>query len=120
LRVPDLPGFIRHIAPVLEQRLATSPLAGHSGEILLSFYRSGLRLAFEGGQVREAEPWQPTVEKGGNAAFPDLTFLQLLVGYRSLSELRYAFADCWVGKDEARALLETLFPKKPSYVWPVA
>ncbi len=120
VRVPDLPGFIQHVAPVLEQRLVTSPLAGHSGELTISFYRSGLRLVLEGGRLTLAEPWQPTVEKGGDVAFPDLTFLQLLLGYRSLSELRYAFADCWVGKDEARALLETLFPKKPSYVWPVA
>jgi GNAT superfamily N-acetyltransferase len=120
VRVADLPGFIQHVAPVLEQRLAASPLVGHSGELFVSFYRSGLRLAFEAGRLTQVEPWQPTVEKGGDAAFPDLTFLQLLVGYRSLSELRYAFADCWVGKDEARTLLEVLFPSKPSYLWPVA
>jgi hypothetical protein len=120
VRVPDLPGFLQHVAPVLEQRLAASPLVGHSGKLLVSFYRSGLRLIFEAGRLTQAETWRPTVDRGGDAAFPDLTFLQLLFGYRSLSELRYAFADCWVGKDEARALLEILFPKKPSYVWPVA
>lgn len=120
LRVPDLPGFFRHIAPVLEQRLADSPLVGHTGELHISFYRSGLRLAFEGGRLAEIEPWQPTVEKGGEAAFPDLTFLQLLFGYRSLAELDAAFADCWASRDEARGLLEALFPKQPSDVWPVS
>ncbi len=39
LRVPDLPGFLRHLAPVLEGRLATSVATGHSGELLLNFYR---------------------------------------------------------------------------------
>jgi hypothetical protein len=120
VRVPDLPGFLRHVAPVLEQRLASSSLVGHSGKLTISFYRSGLRLAFAQGRLSEVAPWQPTVEKGGDAAFPDLTFLQLLFGYRSLSNLRYAFADCRADEDEARALLEILFPKMPSYVWPVA
>ena len=44
MRVPDLPGFLRHISPVLEQRLAESVIAGHSGELFISFYRDGLRL----------------------------------------------------------------------------
>jgi len=34
--------------------------------------------------------------------------------------LRYAFADCWVDGEEPRALLEVLFPKQVSDVWPVA
>ncbi len=120
MRVPDLPGFLRHVSPVLEQRLAGSALVGHTGELKVSFYRSGLRLAFEGGRLVAVEPWQPTPEAGGNAAFPDLTFLQLLFGYRSLEELDYAFADCWTSNDEARALLQSLFPKQPSDLWPVS
>ncbi|MGD2207689.1 MAG: GNAT family N-acetyltransferase, partial [Anaerolineae bacterium] len=70
LRVPDLPGFVRCIAPALERRLAQSPLVGHSGELHISFYRSGLRLVFDAGHLTKVEPWQPTVEKGGDAAFP--------------------------------------------------
>lgn len=120
LRVPDLAGFLRHITPVLEQRLANSLLVGHSGELHLSFYRSGLRLAFEGGCLAGIEPWLPTVEKGGEAAFPELTFLQLLFGYRSLAELDAALADCWASRDEARELLQALFPKQPSDLWPVS
>ena len=48
---------------------------------------------------------------------PDLVFLQLLFGYRSLEELEYAFADCRVENDEARALLTALFPRQTSNVW---
>jgi hypothetical protein len=118
IRVPDLLGFVRHITPVLETRLAQSVAVGHSGELLLSFYRTGMRLVFEGGHIAQVEPWQPTPEQGGNAAFPDHTFLQLLFGYHSLSELREAFADCWAD-EEAYVLLTALFPKQPSLVWPV-
>ena len=120
VRVPDLPGFLRHVAPVLERRLAESPLAGHTGELKVSFYQDGLRLALEDGRLNVVEPWQPTVEDDGAASFPGLTFLQLLFGYRTLEELEYAFADCWTKDDAARALLETLFPKQPSLVWAMA
>ena len=120
VRVPDLPGFVQHVAPVLEQRLESSSMVGHSGELKISFYRSGLRLAFEGGRLVDVEPWQPTPEKEGDAGFADLTFLQLLFGYRSVEELDYAFADCWASGAKGRPLLEALFPRRQSNIWPVS
>ena len=120
LRVADLPGFLRHVAPVLEERLARSIAVGHTGELKLSFYRSGVRLAFEAGRLTAVEPWLPTHDDGGAAAFPGLSFLQLLFGYRSLEELRGAFPDCWADGDTRRVLLGILFPKQPSDSWPVA
>jgi hypothetical protein len=120
LRVPDLPGFLQHVAPALERRLATSVVAGYNGEVKLSFYRSGLRLAFYHGRLQAAEAWTPTPDERGSAAFPDLTFLQLVFGYRTLEDLRYAFADCWVEHETTHALLEALFPRQDSDVWPIA
>ena len=120
VRVPDLPAFLRHIGPVLEQRLAGSPLAGHTGELKLSFYRSGLRLAFQEGKLAAVEAWRPTPGDDGEAAFPDLTFLKLLFGYRTQEEIQHLFPDCWAGSDTTRALLAALFPKGPSLVWPIA
>lgn len=119
VRVADVPDFLRSVAPVLEQRLARSEAAGHTGELRISFYRGGLRLVFEQGFMTVAEPWAPTSEDEGEAAFPDLTFLQLLFGYRSLEELEHAFADCWAWDEGARVLLPALFPKQPSRVWSV-
>jgi hypothetical protein len=121
IRVPDLPGFIKHIAAVLETRLADSPLAGHSGELKITFYRSGLRLVLKEGRLIEAEEWVPTPHgHSGDAGFPELTFLQLVFGYRDLEELKYAFADCWTKNDQASVLLESLFPKQVSRVWPIS
>ena len=119
LRVPDVPGFLQRIAPVLEERLAGSVAAGHTGELKLSFYRDGLRLSFEDGRIR-VQPWKTVGEKGANAVFPGLTFLQLLFGYRSFQELDEAMADCYASGDEARVLLDALFPKAPSDVRPVS
>jgi hypothetical protein len=121
IRVPDLPGFLQHIRPVLEQRLAASPLEGHSGELKITFYRSGLKLSFEQGRITEISPWKPEpLGHSGDAAFPQLTFLQLLFGYRTLEELNYAFADCFWDHDTAFALLTALFPKQTSSIWPVS
>lgn len=119
MRVPDLPGFLRHITPVLEKRLALSVASKHSQVIKLSFYNSGLCLTLKKGRLT-VEPWTPTREDGGQLAFPNHTFLQALFGYRSLEELRAAYADCWYEDEDARAIFNILFPKSSSSVWPVA
>lgn len=116
IRVPDLPGFIRHVAPVLEKRIKESAIVGYSGEVKISFYRSGLKLTLEKGKMASAEAWMPTPEDHGNSAFPDLTFLQLVFGYRSFEELEQSYADCWYTSGEQRVVLNTLFPRKSSSV----
>jgi hypothetical protein len=119
LRVADLLGFLNHIKPALEKRLAESIAVGHSREIKISFYRTGLRLVLEKGKLN-IEPWKPTPVDGGALAFPDLTFLQILFGYRSYDELHQSFADCWCDHEEVHALINILFPKKVSDVFPVS
>jgi hypothetical protein len=121
LRVPNLPAFIRHIASELEARLADSFLVGYSGVLKITFYHSGLRLVFKQGRLVEVDDWNPTPHgHSGEAGFPELTFLQLVFGYRNLEELKYAFADCWTKSDQISALLEALFPKRASRVWPIS
>jgi hypothetical protein len=116
VRVHDLPAFLCHIAPALEARLEKSIAIGYGGEIKFNFYRNGMRLVFENGKLLTAEAWQPTPEDWGHVGFPDLTFLQILFGYRSYQELRQSFADCWCETETYRALVEILFPKKLSNV----
>lgn len=120
VRVPDLPRFIRHIAPVLESRLASSVMRGFSGNLNITFYRGGLHLSFEDGKITETTDWSApeTDEQWEGAGFPPRVFLQLLFGYRSLEELRHAFPDCWAG-DEPTLLLNALFPKQVSWVVPL-
>ena len=117
MRVPDLCDFLRTIAPALERRLAESPLVGHSGDLKLNDYRRGVRIVFEAGRVVGVEPWKPTQQEWGDAKFPDQTFLQVLLGHRSVEEMEHAFADVGVRGDLPRNLLKALFPKKPSCIW---
>ncbi len=120
VRVADVPGFVRHISPVLQERLANSIMAGHTGETKISFANGGFRMSFQEGKLVEIEPWGPTKEngwddKGRNALFPELTFLTLLFGFRSVNELRYAFPDVQAGSEQ-RTLLDALFPTQPSRI----
>ena len=48
-----------------------------------------------------------------------IPFLQLLFGYRSLAELRYAYADVSANA-VAEPLLDALFPARPSWVMPLS
>lgn len=119
VRVPDLPRFLRHIAPALERRLANSPLAGYNGTLKLNFYRGGLQMVFEKGRLISVEPWQaPLWGEEGDAQFPPLVFLQLLFGRRSLEELQYAYPDV-SAENAVELLLKTLFPASPSWVVPM-
>lgn len=116
IRIPDVPAFIRHIAPVLEQRLADSPLAGYTGELKMDCYRGGLRIALTDGKLTTVETWRPpTYGDHANAGCPPLVFLQLLLSYRGLAALRSTYPDVWANS-EATLLLNTLFPTSPSTV----
>ncbi len=121
VRVSDVPRFVRHLAPVLEQRLALGSKA-YAGELLISFGTDGMRVVFDRGRLAQADGWTPPQNHDPrpdrpDAVFPGLTFLQFLFGFRSLSDLEYAFPDLEVNSDEARELLETLFPARSSVVW---
>ncbi|MDQ2887221.1 MAG: GNAT family N-acetyltransferase [Chloroflexota bacterium] len=119
VRVPDLPAFLSLIAPVLEKRLADSYIAGYTGEIKLDFYRSGLRMAFDRGRLTTAENWQvPIYDSNAGGGFPELVFLQVIFGHRSIDELRHAFPDVWVN-DETGYALNVLFPARESSVLPL-
>jgi hypothetical protein len=121
LRVANVPEFLNLITPVLEKRLAESPMAGYTGEVKITFYRDGVHMVFEKGRMTNVEAWKPTpIANSGNAAFPPHTFLQLLFGYRSVEMLKASFADCWTDRDETHVFLDTLFPRQPSDVWPIS
>jgi GNAT superfamily N-acetyltransferase len=119
IRVPDVPRFISHVAPVLERRLAASEQAGYTGELTLNFYRSGLRLEFAEGKLTAAEDWQRPLWGSAKMGCPPLVFLQLLFSYRSLHELCSMQPDVWAEGIDAAPVLDALFPKLPSSLIPL-
>lgn len=120
VRVPDVPAFLRHIAPALEQRLARSVLAGYTGSLKINLYRSRFTMVWENGRLVEVgEGYDYKRLEDGDAIFPDLTFLQLLFGYRDIDELNQSYADLSTNNNDALVLLRALFPKRPSRVIPM-
>jgi len=117
IRIPDVIAFLQHVRPALDARLASSAFAGFSGAIEIDLYREGVRIAVERGRIATIEPWRAPVPEADTTAMgcPPLTFVQLLLGYRSLSELTATFPDVW-SRPDRRLLLETLLPKLPSRV----
>ena len=116
IRVPNLIAFLRHIQPALEKHLIGTVAEGYSGELKLNFYRSGVHFTFERGRVTKLTDWTPGDVEEGDAAFPDLTFLQLLCGRCRTEELTSHFVDCWT-KNTAAVLLDCLFPEFTSEIW---
>ena len=116
IRVPDLVAFLRHVQPAVEKNLVGTVAEGYNGELKLNYYRSGIQLKFNGGEITDISNWSPDSVEDGTAQFPDLTFLQLLCGRRRFNELKANFADC-DGSDEAGVLLDCLFPPFTGNVW---
>ena len=119
IRVSDIPAFLQHISPVLEERLAKSVLAGHTGRLRLNFYKSQVQLRFEKGRVTDVSPYNPAsfdAPDDGDLFFPDHTFLHVLFGHRSYEEIQYMRVDCFANNAEAPVLLAVLFPKRPSWI----
>jgi hypothetical protein len=120
IRLPDVESFLQLITPVLEERLDGSYMAGHNGELLLNFFTNGIKIDFERGKIKNIESWEKPDYEKASANFPNLTFLQLLFGYRDVQELEDAYADIYYPKEEAKPLLKSLFPKKASNVLELA
>jgi hypothetical protein len=89
--------------------------AHYTDTLKLDLYREGICLHFNQGNIMAIGPWSaPLYKSDADAWCPALVFLQLLFGYRSLDELRYAFPDVQAAGEPA-ILLNALFPKK--YSW---
>lgn len=119
MRVPDMVAFLNQIKPVLEQRLKGSPFNAHSGKIQINFYRDGVELDFTNGKlmgIRNVACLDPDSATGN---FPLQTFLHLLFGHRSMDELQHIYTDCYAKNEEGKHIINNLFPKKLSYLWPI-
>ena len=116
MRVPDLPGFIRHIAPALETRLAESIATGHTGKIRINRYSHILVLNFEQGKLTGVEEETRKASDYGDLGLPELTILQIVFGRSSFADLHDFFPDVYYDNEQASILLDILFPKKHSNV----
>jgi hypothetical protein len=117
IHVPDFVALLRGLTPVLERRVARSSFAGLTHDVRLSLYRQTLVLRLEAGRLVEVANLGPV---GGEAALrcPPLPFIPLVLGYRTVEELRAAYPDVSVAPTW-RLLIDTLFPKVGSFIYTI-
>jgi predicted N-acetyltransferase YhbS len=113
-RTPDPVTILRRLTPVLEARLAASGLATDRGELVVSLYERGLRLAWDGPRIVSVEPAPADpepFEHGGVGVAPDW-FPALVLGRWGASELAARVDDVVLG-DHA-PVMDVLFPRRPA------
>ncbi len=119
VRIPDTAAWLRKIGPALEERLAASPAAGLTGELIINLYREGFRLRFAAGRLSSVDALgfvdASMGADGGDLCIPPEAFVRLTLGYRNLDELRDAWPDITI-RPERRLLVDVLFPRLDSYL----
>lgn len=119
VRVPDLARLLTTLAPALEERLADSPACRFTGRLRLHFYTHGVELRFTEGKIVEVRRWLEHSRRDADASMPEQMFCQLLTGHAELAELAPAYPDHRVQNRVGALLLNALFRKQTSHIWPV-
>jgi hypothetical protein len=114
IHIPDLARLLRTIAPVLERRIAASPLAGLTQTIHLNLYRESFDLRFEEGRLAAVEAVGFSDE--GEIHLPPLLLAPLVLGWRSCEELHRSHPDVGIWGQSAY-LIDVLFPKMESFIY---
>ncbi|GAA1290598.1 GNAT family N-acetyltransferase [Saccharothrix xinjiangensis] len=111
VRVPDPVALLEHLRPVFGARLAASErFADEEGEVVLSFYRSHVRMPFgrgEVGPVAVGGTMQAPGAAGGAGVAPDL-LASLLFGPHGIEGLTARHPDVYPGPNDE--LMRVLFP----------
>jgi GNAT superfamily N-acetyltransferase len=117
IHVPDFATLLRALAPVFERRIEQSPFAGLTRDVRLGLYREALILRFVEGRLTEVTS-EGTTDDEAILHLPPLQFIPLALGYRTVEELRAAYPDVSV-TPTGRLLVDTLFPKVPSFIYTI-
>ena len=82
-------------------------------EVRIDLYRETVSLRFTAGKLTQVANLGFT--GGEDICLPPLQFTPLILGYRTLEELEAAYPDVRV-KPTSRLLVDTLFPRVPSFI----
>lgn len=115
VRIEDIPAFIKHIAPVLDDRMCGSGMNRFTGEFKISFYKlNGIVITFEDGCITDVVS-ADLAQYDGDTALPYDTFLNILFGHRTPRELAYVLPEVYANR-KAEMLFEALFPPMRSQI----
>jgi GNAT superfamily N-acetyltransferase len=117
-RIPRVAALLSRLAPVLEERLATAGCGHFTGTLRLNLYRQAYALQLQRGTIKVEELGFVDASlgaDGGDLCIPPEAFMRLVLGYRSLAELRDSWPDLVI-KPAARYLIEALFPRLDAHI----
>lgn len=112
--IVDMQRLLTKLAPVFERRLARSPLANLTQNVMLNLYREAFALEFQQGRLVNVKALGFSEE--GEIRIPPMPFIKLLMGDRSREELRAMYPDVSVW-GQARQLVDVLFPKMDAFIF---
>jgi len=117
IHLPDVARLLRKLIPVFERRIAASSFAGLTETVRLNLYREAYDLRFESGRLTAVEPVH-LKDASGALNIPPLLFAPLVLGWRTVSDLRAAYPDVssW---GQSRYLIDTLFPRMTSFIYTI-
>jgi predicted N-acetyltransferase YhbS len=115
VRIPDAVRFLKRIAPVLEQRLAASFLAGYNSFLRIDLYTDTIELDWREGRLVDVCSLGPLESRA--VRLPWWVAWQLWLGHRSREELTAWYPDARV-EQALQPLIDVLFPKRESWVFP--
>ena len=117
-RIPDVGALLGSVLPLFERRLQTNGCVGYTGTLCINLYRRAFLLHFNRGQASVTNAGFVDASlgaAGGHLNIPPEAFTRLLLGYRTLEELRDGWPDIGF-KPAARYLLEILFPPLDAHI----
>ncbi len=116
VRIPDICRLLNKIRPVLSRRLEGTMFEGLTREIVINTYRTCYKLTFQNGELKPIEDigMQKTDRYMDIRLLPQ-GFVRLILGEFTIDELKNQNVD-FIVRLGHRTLLQTLFPKKESYI----
>jgi predicted acetyltransferase len=113
IRITNCTQVLMKMKPLLEKRLASSPHRHLTEKLNFNFYRYTVQVTVENGKITNIERSETCEDR--KIRFNPLVFVQLLLGHRSSKELQMTYPD-FIVQPTHESLIDTLFPKLPSYI----
>jgi hypothetical protein len=117
IHLPNVEQLLRKLGPILERRLAASPYAGFTHNLSFGMYRTAYELCFQAGKLAEVKSLG--FHDGGDIRVPPFLAAPLLLGHRTLEELRHIHPDASAANGKWAHLAEILFPRVDSFLYTI-
>ena len=113
IRVTDYTNILLKMRTLFEKRLAASTFCHFNGKLSFNFYRYTVQMTLEDGTITDVQRLEDNEDR--NVRLNPTVFTQLLLGHRNRAELEAIYPDFLI-KPSHKHLIDTLFPKLPSYI----